>query len=106
MKQTEFDKLMNQLNCEEKLEKKDLENRLERLSHERAGVKLEISELNTRLAHLYIEILDLTARIKDIRTAYHNRRHELVCRWHEEGEYAHPTARADGNSVTGDEPLR
>lgn len=100
MKQTEFDKLMNQLYREEKLEKKDLESRLERLGRDRAELKLEMSELKLRLSRMNIEMSDLAARVKEIRAAYHDRRHELICRWHEEGEYAHPAARADSGTVT------
>lgn len=95
MKQVEFDKLMNQLNEEQKREMKELDRLVDQLVRERSSLRIEVMERNLHMERLGHQINDLTHRIKDIRQAYHDKKHELICRWHAEGEYAHPTARAD-----------
>lgn len=95
MKQVEFDKLMNQLNDEQKRETKELVSMEEDLIRERSSICIEVMERNLQLERLGRQINDLQRRIKNIRQAYHDKKHELICRWHAEGEYAHPTVRAD-----------
>lgn len=95
MKQVEFDKQMNQLNYEQKREMKELVSMADDLIRERSSLRIEVMERNLQMERLGHQINDLTHRIKDIRQAYHDKKHELICRWHAEGEYAHPTARAD-----------
>lgn len=95
MKQVEFDKLMNQLNYEQKREMKELVSMADDLIRERSSICIEVKERNLKLERLGRQLSDLQRRIKDIKQAYHDKKHELICRWHAEGEYAHPTARAD-----------
>lgn len=95
MKQVEFDQLMNQLESEQNLAKRELNKMLDKLCRERAAIRIEVSERDLMLKRIGQQIYDLTCRIKDINTTYHDKKHELICKWHEEGEYAHPTARAD-----------
>ena len=98
MKQVEFDKLMNQLNYEQKRETKELYRLLDQLVSERSALCIEAMERNLQMERMGRQISDLNRRIKDIRLSYHDKKHELICRWHAEGEYAHPTVRADENA--------
>lgn len=95
MKQVEFDQLMNQLNNEQNLAIRELNNMLDKLCRERNAIRIEVSERKLMLERIGQQIYDIQRRIKDINTAYHDKKHELVCKWHEQGEYAHPAARAD-----------
>lgn len=95
MKQVEFDQLMNQLNYEQKRETKELYRLLDQLVSERSALCIEAMERNLQMERMGRQISDLNRRIKDIRLSYHDKKHELICRWHAEGEYAHPTVRAD-----------
>lgn len=95
MKQVEYDQLMNQLENEQNLAKRELNKLLDKLCRERAAIRVEVSERKLTLDRIGQQIYDIQRRIKDINTAYHDKKHELICKWHEEGEYAHPTARAD-----------
>ena len=95
MKQVEFDQLMNQLENEQNLAKRELNMLLDKLYRERAAIRIEVSERKLTLERIGQQIYDLTYRIKAINTTYHDKKHELICKWHEESEYAHPTVRAD-----------
>ena len=95
MKQVEFDQLMNQLENEQNLAKRELNKLLDKLYRERAAIRIEVSERSLKLERIGQQVYDLQCRIKAINTTYHDKKHELICKWHEEGEYAHPTARAD-----------
>lgn len=95
MKQVEFDLLMNQLENEQNLAKRELNNMLDKLCRERNAIRIEVSERKLMLERVGQQIYDLQSRIKDINTTYHDKKHELICKWNEQGEYAHPTARAD-----------